>query len=46
MVWVTDFTYICIAAGFCYLAVIPDACSREVVGYLFYKREPLNVSAD
>lgn len=33
MVWVADFTYIRIAAGFCYLAVILDACSRKVVGY-------------
>lgn len=32
-VWVADFTYIRIAAGFCYLAVILDACSRKVVGY-------------
>jgi putative transposase len=32
MVWVADFTYIRIAAGFCYLAVILDACSRKVVG--------------
>jgi putative transposase len=33
MVWVADFTYIRIATGFCYLAVILDACSRKVVGY-------------
>lgn len=33
MVWVADFTYIRIAGGFCYLAVILDACSRKVVGY-------------
>ena len=32
-VWVGDFTYIRIAAGFCYLAAILDACSRKVVGY-------------
>lgn len=31
--WVGDFTYIRIASGFCYLAVILDACSRKVVGY-------------
>ncbi|WP_246765100.1 DDE-type integrase/transposase/recombinase [Ensifer sp. PDNC004] len=38
MVWVADFTYIRIAAGFCYLAVILDACSRKVVGYGLSKR--------
>ncbi|MFB9950720.1 IS3 family transposase [Rhizobium puerariae] len=38
MVWVADFTYIRIAAGFCYLAVILDACSRKVVGYGLPKR--------
>jgi putative transposase len=31
--WVGDITYIGIAAGFAYLAVIPDAWSRRVVGY-------------
>ncbi|MBD9650307.1 IS3 family transposase [Ensifer sp. ENS09] len=38
MVWVADFTYIGIAAGFCYLAVILDTCSRKVVGYGLSKR--------
>lgn len=33
MVWVGDITYIRLAAGFCYLAVLLDACSRKVVGY-------------
>jgi putative transposase len=33
VVWVADFTYIRIAARFCYLAAILDACSRKVVGY-------------
>lgn len=33
VVWVADFTYICIASGFCYRAAILDACSRKVVGY-------------
>lgn len=33
VVWVADITYIRIAAGFCYLAAILDACSRKVVGY-------------
>ena len=32
-VWVGDITYIRLAYGFCYLAVILDACSRKVVGY-------------
>ena len=31
--WVTDITYIAIAAGFVYLAAILDAWSRRVVGY-------------
>ena len=33
IVWVADITYIRLAAGFCYLAAILDACSRKVVGY-------------
>lgn len=33
LVWVGDITYIRLASGFCYLAVILDACSRKVVGY-------------
>ncbi|WP_256388172.1 IS3 family transposase [Paracoccus sp. SY] len=33
MVWVADFTYIRVAIGFCYLAVILDACSRKVIGH-------------
>lgn len=32
-VWVTDITYIRIAAGFVYLAVILDACTRKAIGY-------------
>lgn len=32
-VWVADITYIRVAAGFVYLAVILDACSRKVIGY-------------
>jgi putative transposase len=32
-VWVADITYIAIAAGFVYMAVILDAWSRRVVGY-------------
>lgn len=32
-VWVADITYIRVASGFVYLAVILDACSRKVIGY-------------
>ena len=32
-VWVGDITYIRLASGFWYLAVLLDACSRKVVGY-------------
>ena len=47
MVWVADFTYIRIPAGFCYLAVILDACSRKVVGYALSRRldTPLALAA-
>lgn len=47
MVWVADFTYIRIAVGFCYLAVILDACGRKVVGYGLSKRldTPLALAA-
>src|SRR5436853_3137537 len=31
--WVADITYIAVATGFVYLAVILDAWSRRVVGY-------------
>ena len=37
-VWVADFTYIRVAQGFCYLAIILDACSRKVVGYAMSQR--------
>jgi putative transposase len=37
-VWVADFTYIRVATGFCYLAVILDAGSRKVIGYALSKR--------
>lgn len=36
-VWVADITYIRLAAGFCYLAAILDACSRKVIGYALSK---------
>ena len=47
MVRIADFTYIRIAAGFCYLAVILDACSRKVVGYALSQRldTPLALTA-
>ena len=47
MVWVADFTYIRIASGFCYLAVILDACSRKLLGYALSKRldTPLALAA-
>ena len=32
-VWLTDFTYIQIAAGFCYMCAIEDLCSRRIVGW-------------
>lgn len=37
-VWIADITYLRLAAGFCYLAVILDACSRRVVGYAISRR--------
>lgn len=37
-VWVGDLTYIRLSVGFCYLAVILDACSRKVVGYALSRR--------
>lgn len=36
-VWVSDFTYIRLPEGFCYLAVILDAYSRKVIGYCLSK---------
>lgn len=36
--WVADITYIAIASGFVYLAVILDAWSRRVVGYAIGQR--------
>lgn len=32
-VWVSDLTYLRTAAGFLYLALLTDKCSRKVVGY-------------
>lgn len=36
--WVSDLTYVAIAAGFVYVAVILDAWSRRVVGYALSRR--------
>lgn len=36
-VWNSDFTYIRLPEGFCYLAVILDAYSRKVIGYCLSK---------
>jgi putative transposase len=38
VVWVADITYLELGAGFAYLAVILDACSRKVIGYAIAKR--------
>lgn len=37
LVWVADITFIRLAAGFCFMAAILDACSRKVVGYAISK---------
>lgn len=37
-VWVADITYIRVAYGFIYLAVVLDACSRKVIGYALSRR--------
>lgn len=36
--WVADITYVAIATGFVYLAVVLDAWSRRVVGYALGRR--------
>lgn len=36
--WVADITYVAIATGFVYLAVILDAWSRRVIGYALSRR--------
>jgi len=42
--WVGDITYVSIATGFCYLAVILDVWSRKVVGYALGKRIDLRLT--
>lgn len=46
-VWTADITYIRIANGFVYLAVILDLCSRKVIGFSISKRidRTLTISA-
>lgn len=46
-VWAADITYIRIANGFVYLAVILDLCSRKVIGHAISKKidGPLTISA-
>jgi putative transposase len=36
--WVADLTYITVAVGFVYLALIMDAWSRRIVGYAIGRR--------
>src|SRR5690606_36874905 len=36
--WLADITYVAIATGFVYLAVVLDAWSRRVVGYALSRR--------
>jgi len=38
LLWVADITYVPTAAGFLYLAVVLDACSRRVVGWAMSTR--------
>lgn len=38
IVWVADITYVALAIGFAYVAIILDACSRKVVGYAISRR--------
>jgi putative transposase len=38
LLWVADITYVPTAAGFLYLAVVLDACSRRVVGWAMSSR--------
>jgi putative transposase len=35
--WVADITFVPTAAGFLYLAVVLDACSRKIVGWSMAK---------
>ena len=44
--WVADITYIAIATGFVYLAVILDAWSRRVVGYALDRKIDARLATD
>ena len=44
-VWVADITYIGIAVGFVYMAAVPDARPRRVVGYAVSHRRPMSTAA-
>lgn len=44
--WVADITYVAIAAGFVYLAVILDAWSRRVVGYALDRKIDARLATD
>ena len=43
--WVADITYVAIATGFVYLAVVLDAWSRRVVGYAISRRIDARLTA-
>ena len=43
--WVADLTYVAIAAGFAYVALIMDAWSRRVVGYSISRRIDARLAA-
>src|SRR3546814_942794 len=36
--WVADLTYVAVAVGFVYVAVIMDAWSRRIIGYAMSRR--------
>ena len=36
--WVADITYVAVAVGFVYVAVIMDAWSRRIIGYAMSRR--------
>lgn len=44
--WVADLTYVAIATGFAYLAVILDAWSRRVVGYALDRKVDARIATD
>ncbi len=42
--WVADITFVRVQAGFVYVAVILDACSRKVVGYAISRQIDTNLT--